>query len=52
VRLVIDGPLLAGVTTLDWDGTLDDGTRAAPGVYLVRLRAAGATRTAKVVLTR
>jgi hypothetical protein len=42
----------AGVHSVPWDGRTASGTRAAPGMYFIRLEAGGAARTAKAVLVR
>ncbi len=42
--------LAAGRHVLGWDGRRDDGARAAPGVYHLRLAAGGALRTQRLVL--
>ncbi|SNB69597.1 flagellar basal-body rod modification protein FlgD [Arboricoccus pini] len=40
------GKLAAGVNTVTWDGTLDDGTQAAAGTYRVAISAKDATGAA------
>lgn len=52
VRTLAAGPRAAGRHTLAWDGTGEDGRRAPPGLYLVRLRAGAVSATAKVVRAR
>jgi hypothetical protein len=52
VRRVADGPREAGVTPLEWDGTTEDGRRAAPGVYFYRLEAGNFSRTGRLVHLR
>ncbi len=42
----------AGTHVLDWDGRDAAGRRAAPGVYAVRVSAAGQTRTVKAVMLK
>lgn len=42
----------AGSYTIVWDGCSGDGTRAAPGVYLIRLQANGNAVTCKALLMR
>jgi|GEM_PF-4877365 len=44
--------LKAGQDALVWNGRCDDGSRAAPGLYFVRLEAGGRAVTSKVVLIR
>ncbi len=52
VRLA-DGPLVAGVHALHWDGNDDAGVPAPAGVYFARLHlAAGRDETRRVVLVR
>lgn len=41
VRILASGELAAGRHPLAWDGTADDGRRAASGVYFVRARRNG-----------
>lgn len=43
-------PLAVGDQSADWDGTGLDGRRAAPGVYLVRVRAGSETKASRVAL--
>ncbi|MCU0605850.1 MAG: S8 family serine peptidase [Candidatus Edwardsbacteria bacterium] len=52
VRVLPGVRLPAGGGALRWDGLDRAGRRAAGGVYLCRLAAAGATATSKVVLLR
>jgi hypothetical protein len=56
VRTLVDAPLDAGPHTIVWDGTTDGGTRAASGVYFVRMRSANLegsfARTRKLVLLK
>jgi hypothetical protein len=51
-RLLVAAWLDAGPHVLGWDGTLAHGKRAPPGIYLVRLRAPGAIRWARVARLR
>ncbi|HMB68529.1 MAG TPA: FlgD immunoglobulin-like domain containing protein, partial [bacterium] len=44
--------LAAGEHRVSWNGTGSDGRRAAPGVYFIRVSAAGTVASAKVALTR
>jgi ligand-binding sensor domain-containing protein len=47
----ISYPLLGkGRQVLGWDGRDDNGNRCAPGVYILRLKAEGATQARKVLL--
>ncbi len=46
------GRMSAGRHALDWDGRDETGRAAAPGVYLVRLTAAGQVATARVARVR
>ena len=50
VRSLVDAPLGPGRHTFAWDGSTDAGERAAPGVYLARLRGAGTTLTRRATL--
>ena len=54
VRTLLDRPVEPGEYSLSWDGTADAGTRAASGVYFVRLEFAGGGRagsaTRKLIL--
>ncbi len=52
VRVLVDGALVAGAHSEDWDGR-DAGGRAAPaGIYLARLETAGATLSRRIVRLR
>ncbi len=53
-RLVrrFDEPFAPGRNEVVWDGTGDRGSRVAPGVYFVRLRAQGRQLTQRLVLAR
>ena len=54
-RLVAElfhGRLEPGVRTFTWDGTRQDGTRAADGVYFYRAKGAGRIVTRRLVLLR
>jgi hypothetical protein len=54
VRLLVD-EFVAGSTSVrsrEWDGTADNGARAASGVFFVRMQAGGATETQKIVLLK
>ena len=42
VRVLASGPHAAGADARAWDGLAEDGRRAAPGVYFVRLIAPSA----------
>ena len=52
VARLVDGVRTAGPHETTWDGRDDAGRAAAAGVYLVRLRGAGAATSAKMVLAR
>ncbi|MDH5628226.1 MAG: T9SS type A sorting domain-containing protein, partial [Candidatus Krumholzibacteria bacterium] len=54
VRLLVDEfvPASANVHSREWDGTADNGARAASGVFFVRMQAGGATETQKIVLLK
>ncbi len=49
VRRLAGGRLAAGPHRVEWDGRLEDGRRAAAGVYFVRLVASGTRLEAKLV---
>ncbi|HEU4725977.1 MAG TPA: choice-of-anchor B family protein [Candidatus Eisenbacteria bacterium] len=51
-RTLFAGTLKAGRHTLAWDGSLRNGAKAAAGVYLLRVNAAGEVRTQKIVVVR
>jgi flagellar hook assembly protein FlgD len=50
VRVIASGPFGAGEHRLSWNGNDEGGRKVAPGVYFLRIHAAGATRTQRVVL--
>jgi len=52
VRTLADGIEAAGAHATTWDGRTERGDVASPGVYMVRLAAAGEVRTGKVLLAR
>lgn len=52
VRVLQDGSLTAGAHAVAWTGRDETGAAVAPGVYFLRLEAAGEVRTRKVVLLR
>jgi flagellar hook assembly protein FlgD len=52
VRTLVDAELPAGTHAVRWDGTDQQGQRAATGVYLYQLRAGAAKLTRKVVVIR
>jgi len=52
VRTLANRIMVSGHHEVEWDGTRDNGTRVASGVYFVRLRAAGASLTRKMVLLK
>jgi hypothetical protein len=52
LRTLVDQLQGAGVHTLQWDGKLEDGTRAARGFYIVRLQAGKEVRSRSVILSR
>lgn len=49
VRRLFEGVLAAGPRTFAWDGRDDAGRRAAPGIYLIRVRRGGAVAAIRVV---
>jgi FtsP/CotA-like multicopper oxidase with cupredoxin domain len=50
VRVLASGPFAAGEHRLSWSGQDEAGRMVAPGVYFLRLHAAGVTRARRVVL--
>ena len=52
VKTVLSQTLPAGYHTVTWDGTSVDGSEAASGVYLYRLRAGDFTSSKKMILAR
>jgi len=52
VATLVSGVLAAGVHELSWDGTGAGGERAAPGVYLVRVKTPGFEKTQRIVRLR
>ena len=50
VRDLAAGRGTAGERTVSWDGRTDAGTRAAPGVYMIRLRRGTGAEVRKIVL--
>lgn len=49
VRMIHQGTLARGLTTLSWDGRDDRGDELRPGVYLLRFTAAGSAAIARIV---
>lgn len=49
VRIIHQGTIARGLTTLSWDGRDRQGAELAPGVYLLRFTAAGSAAVARVV---
>ncbi len=52
VRTLLDGPRPAGELSLRWDARNDAGHAAAPGFYLMELRAGGLRLVRRVILIR
>jgi len=52
VRTLWNGDLPAGPTTLEWDGTDNDGARVASGVYFLRIVSRGHTKVLKLVAVK
>jgi len=52
VRILVDEPKDAGLYTVYWDGTDENGTQVASGVYLYRMETRDFTQTRKMVLLR
>ena len=49
VRIIHQGPIARGLTTLSWDGRDQRGAELASGVYLIRFTAAGSAAVARIV---
>ena len=52
VARLVHGPLPVGRHAIVWDGLRSDGSRAAPGIYLVHARHATGTATLRVIALR
>jgi len=52
VRTLATGPYTAGTHRVAWDGCDEEGRRAAPGIYLVRLEAMGRSRAQRLAVVR
>lgn len=52
VRKLVDRIQAAGTYTVGWDGTGDDGSRLATGIYLYRMQAGDVTLTKKMLLLK
>jgi hypothetical protein len=52
VTTLVNGPLSAGTHTAHWDGSDRSGVETASGIYWARLRAAGESRTVRMVHLR
>jgi serine protease AprX len=52
VRTLYNGPLIAGIHSISWDGTNDAGTIVSSGIYFYRLRVPRFTKTRKMVMVR
>jgi flagellar hook assembly protein FlgD len=52
VAQLVHGPLSLGRHAILWDGRYSGGSRAAPGVYLVRARHATGSATLRVIALR
>jgi hypothetical protein len=50
VRTLVDAPIAPGEHAIEFDGMDSQGSRVEPGVYLLRLTAAGASRGQKFVV--
>jgi len=51
-RTILDGPVKAGTSRIEWDGRTNAGARAAAGVYFLRISAQGSDAQLKVMLLR
>jgi len=52
VRTLVDAPMPAGGTSIQWNGRNDGGHRVASGTYFYRLTAPGFEKTRKMVLLK
>jgi immune inhibitor A len=52
LKVLLEGRVVSGRTTIDWDGTDTDGKALPPGVYVVSFETAASHLTRKVVLIR
>jgi hypothetical protein len=52
VRLLHDGELPAGETSVAWDGRDEAGQRCSPGVYVARARTPGGVTATKIIMMR
>jgi len=52
VRTLVNGPVAAGLHTVDWNGRNDDEREVAAGVYFYRLEAGEKNATRKMILLR
>jgi len=52
LRVLADGNFSAGNHSIVWDGTGDDGSKAATGIYFYRLKSGDFNRTQKMVLLK
>ena len=52
VRTLVDAALDAGMHTVTWDGTAQDGRAVGSGIYLYRIEAGEYTKTHKMTLIK
>ena len=52
VKTLYDGPVPSGSGAVDWTGVNESGNTVASGLYLLRVKAPGIDKTAKVVVLR
>ncbi|MEO0009941.1 MAG: FlgD immunoglobulin-like domain containing protein [candidate division WOR-3 bacterium] len=52
IRTLADGSVPAGSYTVSWDGRTDQGKRAAPGIYFIKLETGSTRLTRKLILER
>ncbi|MBU2574536.1 MAG: hypothetical protein KKH28_10710 [Elusimicrobia bacterium] len=52
VKTVYDGPVPAGKGTVDWDGTNNNGAKAASGIYFLKVSGAGLNTVEKIAVVR
>jgi hypothetical protein len=52
VKTVYDGPVAAGKGTYEWSGTNSSGSKAASGIYFVKVKGPGLDKVVKIAVVR